>query len=239
MYHRGPLYSLQLLCSYGYVAFTAAKALVLSKRTIRYAQKIEYRTLAYFVVAPLTAGTIQVLIPGISTLCVGTTFGALYVFLTMQEQMISADALTGLNNRSKLMQYLYERIERQNARTRLFLVMMDLDYFKSINDGYGHVEGDHALCRTAEALKDCCRDHRHFIARYGGDEFAAVCELEPNERIEEFAQCIRDAMEEKSRECPYRLSLSIGYAEYSLEIITAQDFIKRADEQLYQAKQLR
>lgn len=238
-YHRGPLYFLQLVCSYGYVVFTAAKALLLSTRTVSYAQKLEYRTLAYFVIAPLIAGAIQVVFPGISTLCIGTTFGALYVFLGMQEQMISVDALTGLNNRSKLMKHLSDRMLRADPEKRLFLVMMDLDYFKSINDGYGHVEGDNALCMTADALKSCGKDHHHFIARYGGDEFAAVCELDETEQIQAFCKSVCDAIQEKSNSCPYKLSLSIGWAAYSPELSTGQEFIKLADAQLYQAKQAR
>lgn len=239
VYHRGPFYALQLLISYGYVVFTAGKALVRSGRAVEYSKKVEYRTLACFVIAPLIAGMIQVFFPSIPSLSVGTTFGALYVFLTMQEQLISVDALTGLNNRSKLMQHLFDRMERPDARKHLFLVMMDLDYFKTINDGYGHVEGDNALCMTADVLKGCCKDDRYFIARYGGDEYVAVCELDSKEQIEEFCHNIADAMQIKSDGCPYKLSLSIGYAEYTSGITTPQDFIKQADAKLYEAKQAR
>lgn len=238
-YHRGPLYSLQLLLSCGYILFTAIKALVLSFQTHSYANKKKYRTLAMFVLPSLITGGIQVLLPGISLISIGTTFGLLYVFTTIQEQMIYVDSLTGLNNRSRMTQYLSEKMCRIENDTRLFLVMMDLDYFKQINDNYGHVEGDNALRKTAEALKTGSSSRRCFLSRYGGDEFAAVCELNANESIEGLCRCIREAVSAASEALPYTLSLSMGYAEFSKDIKTDQDFIKLADAELYKVKRAR
>ncbi len=56
----------------------------------------------------------------------------------------------------------------------VYLLMMDADGFKQINDRYGHVEGDHALQVVATALKDVCSASGGFIARYGGDEFVVL-----------------------------------------------------------------
>lgn len=238
-YLRGPLYSLQLVLSYGYIIFTAVKALALSFKAVSYYKKLEYRTLAAFVVPSLIAGGIQVFFPDIPILCVGTTFGILFVFLTMQEQMISNDGLTGLNNRIRMTSYLSEMMARYDGKTRLFLVMMDIDYFKQINDRYGHIEGDRALSVIAEALKACSSNHRYFIARYGGDEFAAVCDLEQDESIDDFCENIRNEILRRNKENPYTLSLSFGYAEYYPGIGTDIDFIKLADAELYKAKQAR
>lgn len=238
-YYRGPLYAFQLFLSYGYIMFTAAHALIRSHKAVSYYKKIEYRTLAFFVVPSLCAGAIQVLIPTIPTLCVGTTFGILFVFLTMQEQMISNDSLTGLNNRNRMTHYLSDKMAHYDGKTRLYLVMMDLDRFKQINDRYGHVEGDTALCAVAEALKSCGSSHRHFIARYGGDEFAAICELERDEDIDDFCQSVHSATQEACKNRQYNITLSIGYAEYHPGIATDIDFIKLADGELYNAKQAR
>lgn len=236
-YHRGKYYAIQLIFSWGYILFTAIKAWVKASKSNNYSQKTEYRTLGNFVIAAFICGIFQVSMPGISLICVGTTFGCLYVFISMQEQMIFLDALTGLNNRNKLMQHLSDKINYPDYRKRLFLVIMDLDYFKSINDGYGHIEGDNALCIVADGLKTCCKDKNYFIARYGGDEFIAVCELENEETIEDFELSIHEAIKKKSEKCPYKLTISIGYKEFDPSIETEQEFIKLADAELYKVKQ--
>ena len=63
---------------------------------------------------------------------------------------------------------------------KLYLFMIDMNRFKRINDTFGHVEGDKAILMTADALREACSElHRKIvIARYGGDEFALVAELE-------------------------------------------------------------
>ncbi len=236
-YHRGKYYFIQLIGTWGYILFTAAKAWIKSLRSSNYFKKKEYRTLGDYVIASFICGMIQLFVPGISLICAGTTFGCLYVFISMQDQMIFLDALTGLNNRNKLMQHLSDTISHSDDRKQLYLVMMDLDYFKSINDGYGHVEGDNALRIVADGLKMCCKDRHYFIARYGGDEFSAVCELDSEESIEEFRQNVRLAIKEKSQNCPYKLSISIGYKKYDPSIKTEQEFIKLADAELYKEKQ--
>ncbi|AEE16330.1 GGDEF domain-containing protein [Treponema brennaborense] len=238
-YHRGPLYPLQLLICAGYVIFTAAKALILAHDTASYTQKTEYRTLACFVVAPLLCGCLQIFLPGIALQCVGTTFGCFYVFITIQDQMISEDPLTGINNRNKMMQYLSERIVRKEGEMNLFLLMMDLDYFKAINDEYGHLEGDNALRIVADGLKTCCKNSHYFIARYGGDEFAAVCELKNDESIEDFVGIIGKTLQSKSKDRPYKLSISIGWVKFDSHIKSEQDFIKLADTELYKKKRAR
>ncbi len=238
VYHTGPLYTLSLLLTYGYVLVATVKAFVASRRVVSYALKKKYRALSSFGIPTLIAGVLQeLLFLDLPILCVGITLALFYVFFSMQEQKISVDGLTNLNNRNKFMQYLSERMVHKEDETRLYLVMMDLDGFKAINDGFGHVEGDRALRKTAEALKACCRDRHHFIARYGGDEFAAVCELNKGESIEQFCWSIRSEMRKGSEDCPYRLSISTGYALYSGQ--TEQEFIKMADAALYREKRKR
>lgn len=84
------------------------------------------------------------------------------------EYSANTDYLTGLNNRRKLMSYIENIYENEN----LSFVMMDLDNFKQVNDVYGHGEGDKALIKTADTLRECFKDD--FIARMGGDEFMVV-----------------------------------------------------------------
>ena len=124
---------------------------------------------------------------------------------------------------------------------QLYLMMMDMDEFKKINDQHGHVEGDEALVQIADVLKRVAGGRDCFLARYGGDEFILVCEMASPGEAEDFCREIQDALsEENAREdAPYRLSLSIGYAAYTGDITSIPDFIKAADRELYKVKKSR
>ena len=89
---------------------------------------------------------------------------------------VSVDKLTQVNNRQNLLSYLSYKIN--NHEETVYLIMMDIDKFKTINDTYGHLAGDDALICVAKALKQACAQFkkRPFIARYGGDEFVVILE---------------------------------------------------------------
>ncbi len=233
-YQRGPAYSLQLLLSYGYVIFTAAKAYIGSFKAVNYRKKIELRALSYYIIPTIIAGTLQVVFPRYPILCVGNTLSILYVYLTMQEQTVSIDALTQINNRGQLFQYLSVKLRHIPENRLLYLLMLDVDKFKSINDQYGHTEGDRALRLVADCLKESCNQRNFFISRYGGDEFTIVCELDAGHSPEEVCDRIRAAI--GKADTPYPLTVSIGYAKCTDSVKTPQELISLADKELYRAK---
>src|SRR5665647_1132614 len=95
-------------------------------------------------------------------------------------EMSVVDPLTGVANLRGLRQRVVDEIERCGATGRqLILVTVDLDDFKSVNDRYSHTKGDAVLVATARAIRDQVRVDE-FVARRGGDEFAAVCVFEPD-----------------------------------------------------------
>lgn len=236
IYHRGPMYEFQLIGSYGYVIFTAVKALYISRHMKDYQRKKELLTLSTFVIPTLIAGALQV-VTELPVLCVGTTFGILYVYQTLQERLISQDPLTELNNRNQLCRYLATKLSNINESRALYLIIMDIDYFKSINDKYGHVEGDNALKQVADSLRRVCKDKHYFVCRYGGDEFILICDLNLSDSVQVVCDSIH--YEIKNSDTSYALSVSVGYAKYSPEMKTQQEFIAKADEELYKAKKSR
>lgn len=154
--------------------------------------------------------------------------------------LISRDPLTNLNNRSHLMRYISQRSNLHQEGRHTVVVMMDIDRFKSINDTYGHAEGDRALVIVASSLKSVTKKHNDlmFLGRYGGDEFIAI--IHPH-RLEEADALIREfrcAVEEQVREeeLAYEISISAGYAELLGEPDTIQNCIVRADKKLYLEK---
>lgn len=240
-YHRGKLHFIQLTVTYGYTLFTAGKAFLLALKKENIVNRSKYLTLASYVVCPLIFGTAQILVPGQPLLCMGLTLSFLNVYFTLQGQLVSVDPLTQLNNRNQLMRTLVSRVSHYDGRTHLYVLIMDVDLFKKINDKFGHVEGDAAIVRVADALKQVCAEQNHFVARYGGDEFIVICETENETEVEELCRKIQERITElnKKDQAKYELSLSIGYSEYTPQIESVQAFIEHADRELYKVKRNR
>lgn len=153
-YIKGPLYPLMLVLYYGYVLAVGIQAAILLPNKRYYARRSKLVALASFVVFPLAAGVLQAIYTGISIICLGGTIAMVQVFINIQDTRITMDPLTQLANREKLMQYLDARIgSGKYARGGLWLLMVDIDDFKQINDRYGHVEGDAALKFVADVLR--------------------------------------------------------------------------------------
>ena len=173
VYRRGFAYMIQPIVSYCYVIHTSLHAFVQSRRVESLQTKAIYRTLAFFAIPALVGGTFQVVysVPG---LCVGIMISMLLLYIIYQEQLISTDPLTGLNNRNRFETYMLSLFSNVDQAEDVYLLMMDADGFKQINDRYGHVEGDHALQVISAALKEVCSASGGFIARYGGDEFVVL-----------------------------------------------------------------
>ncbi len=151
------------------------------------------------------------------------------------EQLSLTDALTGLLNRLYLDERLPEEIRRSNREGFPMSVMMiDVDYFKSYNDNFGHAEGDKALKIVAHCLKNTLRG-ADVAARYGGEEFSILLPRTTSDEAAIIGERIRKKV--ASTEFPNRqVTISVGIASCSNIICTAQEIIKWADDALYEAK---
>ena len=144
------------------------------------------------------------------------------------------DDLTGLSNRrcmeKKLITFM---AENRVQLPKFYLLSIDMDGLKYINDTYGHAEGDVALCCFAEILNDI-QNEQVSCARMGGDEFQIFAQIAEEEKILELIDEIQRRVEgfNKSGLKPYPLSCSIGYAAYQPEEELAQ-CIQRADANMY------
>ncbi len=149
------------------------------------------------------------------------------------------DELTGLLNRRGFFT-LGEQQLRLQARFEQYLnlIYVDLDHFKSINDRFGHQVGDQALINVADILKKCFRN-ADIIGRLGGDEFVVLTiEKRPSDPHE-----LRARLEERFKNfnsrhtSPYTISFSAGFVSCELSPnITLDDWLKKADENMYQNK---
>ena len=123
-------------------------------------------------------------------------------------------------------------------KSPLLLFYFDVDLFKEINDSFGHREGDHALQEVAALLRETFR-HADILARMGGDEFAVLCDAQPNSqtRIEDrIASLVRTRNQRENSK--FQLSLSIGMmvCDDSLRDLTIGDLLTRADALMYEKK---
>jgi diguanylate cyclase (GGDEF)-like protein/PAS domain S-box-containing protein len=148
-----------------------------------------------------------------------------------------SDSLTGLANHRRLFEVLNAEIRRSKRTEREFsLVLLDLDGLKQINDRFGHLVGDRALCRLAQILADCSRSI-DTAARHGGDEFAVVLPETGEDHAMMVARRICELVAKDAEEPA--LAVSVGVASYPKEAETIAALLSAADNDLYAMKDKR
>lgn len=152
------------------------------------------------------------------------------------EKLSTTDALTGLANRLKFDELLLDSIERvKRYKVSLSVIIFDIDYFKKINDTYGHLCGDDVLKMIAKIGKDGIRKSDLF-ARWGGEEFIILQPDIPANKAQIFAERLRQTIESHNFEKVGRVTVSFGVTDFK-EGDTGESFIKRVDDALYLAKE--
>lgn len=238
-YHRGTFYLVQLSIGGLYMIAALVMSCVQYHRQKRPAKKRVAAALIEFTIFPMLGAVLQAIISDLPLMTVGATISILLIFMNVQNGHVSLDALTGIFNRRQLNMYLDGLLDEKKNDKNLFFFLMDIDKFKSINDTYGHLEGDNAICNVADMLSEVCDKQNDFLARYGGDEFAVVCRRADREDAELFINHIEDALKKQNEinATPYNLELSIGYSQFYVDGSNQDDIISIADQKLYQIKQ--
>ncbi|MDR2561923.1 MAG: diguanylate cyclase [Holophagales bacterium] len=156
---------------------------------------------------------------------------------------VDYDAFTGIYNRQYFDRSM-KGIIKSHSRSGdlLSLMMIDIDFFKQYNDTHGHIEGDKCIKAVAQALAQCLKRENDFLVRFGGDEFVVVL---PN-TSDLGAIMMADKMLDEIRNCnlPHGKSEAADHVTVSIGVTTgkvqhtdtADDFVKIADEQLYESK---
>jgi len=151
------------------------------------------------------------------------------------------DALTGCHNRRKLDEDIMAAFSlAKRSDEKLAVLMLDLDYFKRINDTYGHAAGDAVLLSAAELIRSQLRKHER-LYRYGGEEFVVVLPATNASEATILAERIRIHLAEKKMDVggskPVSVTVSIGIADNARADMSIKDLIDLADKALYTAKE--
>jgi diguanylate cyclase (GGDEF)-like protein len=214
---------------------------------------LHFTGMAAVSVTPLTSeGTssgvleaMAVAITGVSLFIVGTGVASYMIDFQSRNQstqrlryMALNDALTGLPNRTSFGDRLAtEMVRAQNERLRLAVIGLDLNRFKEINDLRGHSAGDQALKAIAQRLRNCVKTGE-FIARIGGDEFAALKAFRDRSELLDFVSRLESAFGDSLQigDFATRVGASIGAAVYPEDGTTARALLANSDFAMYRAK---
>ena len=237
-YTRGPLFYLQFAPALIYVLIASVKKLVCMIRPNNYEKHETFVTMFSYSFATFICALLQFFFQDLPILTVAPTISLLLVYTNSLKVQITRDPLTGIYNRKKLVDTLHEKAASPKRNKKLYFVFIDVDHFKTLNDKFGHEEGDTALQLVADTIYDFSSSLGGTCGRYGGDEFAIVLELDESENPSELCDRIVRAIDERSRDECYKtpLSVSIGYGEYLKDAQNVPALIRFADKQMYANK---
>lgn len=241
VYTRGSLVWLHWVVTWSYLLIPTARTVLAVLAEKNKHKRGEITPLLCFIIAPAAASVIQMCCYGVTITQAGITLSIVMLCLSVQSSQVLTDALTGLNNRRGLNNYIYEYISHRTDLP-LTILMLDINGFKQVNDRYGHVMGDMALRDTAEALRRACREreNRLFLCRYGGDEFLIAGINRTADELRSLCEQIHEELSvgNEHRTAPYILKVSIGVATAACENMQQiEEQLRAADKAMYEEKQ--
>ncbi len=243
---KGPLYSLYMIITFGYIIVFAIISLIFYFKTQNDFAREQYSFVAIYTVPVLIGAYLHNKYWTVPAFAIGFTIATLIIYIFQMRDLVTIDSLTGINNRRQGERFFQEQIRRINEEPHstidcLYLFMMDLNKFKSINDTYGHNEGDKALIATADVLKQACSHiyRKCIMSRFGGDEFVIGVVFTPEE-AHLLNEKIHDLIKKKNEElnAPYKISISVGYTYYKKEFKDFRTFLTHADKLMYEMKEI-
>ena len=236
-YERGPLHPVHVILSVFCIVFSM---ILIFRRCkgLSPVQRQEYLALSMFLPPILIAFIIQLFNFGWSFLPICLSISAILSFLAEQEHLLHVDLLTGVRNRFSFEPQATWLLTHTSSNHTLFCLMIDADRFKTINDRFGHSEGDRAVIFIAQALMNTC-EWNDMICRFGGDEFMVVGKRFTEENVKQLVRDIHTAIQEiqNDENLPYRLTVSIGVALFDSGFSgTPDELLRIADTDMYKKK---
>lgn len=207
----------------------------------RYKKEIQGKILEaifLFMLIPMIAGIIQILVFGIPLIWPAFTLATVIVFNLVEIDSFLKDPLTKLNTRGQFENRLKYMLKRGSSFS---IIMVDLNYFKRINDKFGHKEGDEALISVSSIIDNSVKRY-DTVCRYGGDEFMLMIESDKIKAGEKVVSRISESVETYNSKMikPYKLSLSYGNVYVGAENTEGvKDILSKVDLLMYSDKEIR
>ncbi|WP_352400949.1 GGDEF domain-containing protein [Anaerotignum sp.] len=232
----GSFFYLQDIFIYGYIFASGLLAFTrYYTETILEQQKLCLHLFIYSMI-PLFGKCVEVVFPRLQIAVPAVVISIVMLYLSNMKNELFLDPLTKLYNRRQFQLHLAQNT-KLSSQGNIFLIFFDINNFKTINDKFGHVEGDKALIMVAQVLKAVFSDSKAFLSRYGGDEFAVILSKEEQEVLSYLKQ-IDLSLIDISKALPYHLSLSAGYSIYGQDdATTLEGLVQAADRKMYCDKQ--
>lgn len=238
-YMPGKQMVMKFVLDYFYIIAATAYALICAFTTKSKNRRKLCMTIGAFIFVPIGRFILRRLLPHEPTTMALAFFVILWIFLNMQDLRIYSDALTGMNNRRRLNEYLGDRLSEIQTNGAFYIFIADVNNFKEINDEFGHISGDHALVVVANAVKKAVNSVGGFAARYGGDEFVLVCDankVDPERAVESINRYLEDEIKRDGRAVNWNLTVSIGYTLVNGGDRDGAEALSRADSMMYKGK---
>lgn len=235
-FHSGNYRIIQIIGIMAYLIGAAVHSFIQAMKAGSKSKRNEYLALSSFFILPLILSITLFYAPVLPVGAISMTLPLLMVYIKVQDTRIFSDALTGLNNRRRADEYFEMRIIDYHPNMVFFLG--DINDFKSINDTYGHAEGDKALILASEVMKTVCGEYDAFLARYGGDEFCIIWEMTDKRPPERLINAIQTNLTQATigADLPYELTMSFGYAKADGQLNGSQ-ILDLADDMMYRNKE--
>lgn len=164
-------------------------------------------------------------------------FESMHESISMLYEAATHDEKTGLYNNRFFDTLLDMEIEKaKRGKQKLSLIMIDVDFFKKINDVYGHIKADELLKRIADVTKKHARKS-DIVARFGGEEFIILLPETDLEKAKRFSSKLRNLINSDKILKKHKITISGGITQFRKENDNKKKFRERADKALYKAKE--
>lgn len=233
VYTRGNMFFITYI-PYAYILIASIFSIINSIKANLISRK---KTLLKFAIFPIPVALItivQIMLPPgalpITEFALCILF--LIIYVALLESKITKDSLTRLSNRYVMEDILNKKMSRDE---KFYVILGDLDNFKTINDTYGHLEGDKALIIVANTLYEVGLDNDTKAIRMGGDEFLLIVNDNSRLKVLSIIKQIDRKLEIASKKEKYNIAMSLGYAKWE-ENMTMSELLSKADHEMYAIK---
>ena len=229
VYHREPLGYIYFVSVFLYLGFSVC----VRYRYYKDSAKARFFPIWMFLLPIIIGTTAQFLVYGISLAWCSVALGLLGTYMSLQNELSYIDPLTQLYNRN-YMDHVLADISRKG--THIGGVMIDIDFFKSINDMYGHSVGDEALISAAEIIRKS-KPAKSIAVRFAGDEFIIITKAEHELEFMNIDKSLRTQLNKfnTSGRSEYQLSFSVGKALFN-GTNNIDSFLNEMDDNMYSEK---